>query len=380
MLLRHQIEVNEPGDGFKNDDYKKGKAFVVSLNQPQRTLIKAIFENVPVYKDSLFYDITAWNMPLAYGLPYSSITQMTNVLGKRIEAVMAPKGEISGGKSNSGYLLEWDEFYAPAALYELLNADIIAKVATNQLEIPVTGGNKKFDYGTILIPVSMQSKTSDEVYNKVNAVAEKYGLRFYALQTGNSISGSDPGSNKVLALTKPTIAMIVGTGANATDAGEVWHLLDQRMNIPSTHLEQSVFNRVDLSKYNTIIMAGGTFGDMNKDKLKTWVQAGGVLILTEEAVSWASQNGITDVKFKKARPGADSTQRVGYVQKEQIDGAQQMNGAIFGAEADLTHPLAYGYNTNIVSLFKANKVFPEKSKNPYATPFYYKDKPLQSGW
>jgi len=22
----------------------------------------------------------------------------------------------------------------------------------------------------------------------------------------------------------------------------------------------------------------------------------------------------------------------------------------------------------------------EKSKNPYATPFYYKDKPLQSGW
>jgi hypothetical protein len=380
MLLRHQIEVNELGDGFKNDGYEKGKAFAVSLSQPQSTLVRAIFENISVYKDSLFYDITAWNMPLAFGLPYTSINQTANVFGKKVESVSSPKGEITGGKSLSGYLLEWDEFYAPAALYELLNADIVAKVSTNPFEIPVAGGNKKFDYGTVLIPVSMQSKPGDEVYNKVNEVAMKYGLRFYSLQTGNSLTGSDPGSNKVLALTRPSIALIVGSGANATDAGEVWHLLDQRMNIPATHLEQTIFNRADLSKYNTIIMAGGTFADLNKDKLKTWVQAGGVLILTEEAVTWASQNGITDIKFKRAKPGADSSQRVNYVQREQIDGAQQMNGAIFGADVDLSHPLAYGYNTNTVSLFKANKVFPEKSKNPYATPFYYGSKPLQSGW
>ena len=63
-----------------------------------------------------------------------------------------------------------------------------------------------------------------------------------------------------------------------------------------------------------------------------------------------------------------------------IDGAQQVFGAIFGADVDLAHPLAYGYNQKAVSLFKANKVFMEKSKNPYATPFYYGSKPLQSGW
>ena len=31
-------------------------------------------------------------------------------------------------------------------------------------------------------------------------------------------------------------------------------------------------------------------------------------------------------------------------------------------------------------MFKANRVFMEKSKNPYATPFAYGAKPLQSGW
>jgi hypothetical protein len=119
---------------------------------------------------------------------------------------------------------------------------------------------------------------------------------------------------------------------------------------------------------------------LNKDKLKSWVQSGGVLILTEEAVSWAAQNGITDNKFKKAKSPVDSAQTLTYTDREQVDGAQQVSGAIFSADIDMTHPLAYGYTQNTVSLFKANRVFMEKSKNPYATPFYYGSKPLQSGW
>lgn len=174
--------------------------------------------------------------------------------------------------------------------------------------------------------------------------------------------------------------MIVGPGVNPTDAGEVWHLLDQRMNIAATHLESSVFNRIDASQYNTLIMVGGNYNELNKDKLKAWVQGGGTLILTEEAVSWAAQNGISDVKFKRVRTATDSTQKLTYTDRAQIDGAQQVNGAIVGADIDMTHPLTYGYNQKTISLFKANRVFMEKSKNPYATPFYYGSKPLQSGW
>jgi hypothetical protein len=174
--------------------------------------------------------------------------------------------------------------------------------------------------------------------------------------------------------------MITGPGVNATDAGEVWHLLDQRMNMTATHLEPTIFNRAELNKYNTLILVGGNYPDINKEKLKAWVQAGGTLIVTEEAVSWASQNGISEVKFKKAKTAVDSTKNLSYVDRSQIEGSQQIQGAIFGADVDLAHPLAYGYNQKTVSLFKANKVFMEKSKNPFATPFYYGSKPLQSGW
>ena len=48
----------------------------------------------------------------------------------------------------------------------------------------------------------------------------------------------------------------------------------------ASHLEIAMFNRIDLNKYNSIIMVGGNYSGLNKEKLKTWIQAGGTLILT----------------------------------------------------------------------------------------------------
>ncbi len=379
MLKRHQIEITELPENWSDKDFEKGAAFIVSLNQPQHSLIRGIFDRTLEYKDSLFYDITAWTMPLAFGLTCKELSAAPTS-GAKVRSLNFPKGEITGGRSNYAYLLEWDELYAPAAVNEMLDAGLMVKVATNVFDIHIGNNNKKFDYGTIMVPVTIQKDNAETVATKLGSIAEKYRLRIYSLNTGNVNNGSDLGSSRFVSVTKPSVAMIVGPGVNATDAGEVWHLLDQRMNIPATHLESSVFNRIELNKYNTIIMVGGSYPDLNKDKLKTWVQAGGVLILTEEAVSWAAQNGITDVKFKRAKAPVDSTQKLIYTDREQIDGAQQVFGAIFGADVDLAHPLAYGYNQKRLSLFKANRVYMEKSKNPYATPFYYGSNPLQSGW
>lgn len=378
MLKRHLIELNELPDNWNDKEFEKGSSFIVSLNQPQHSLIRAIFDKTLEYKDSIFYDITAWTMPLAFGLPYKELNAVN--AGAKVDVLNFPKGEVVGKRSSYAYLLEWDELYAPAAVYELQNAGLIVKVATKSFEMSIQGVNKKFDYGTISIPVKMQKQDEGSIASIINALAEKYRLQFYAVSTGNVNEGIDLGSSKFVSLTKPSVAMIVGQGTNATDAGEVWHLLDQRMNIPATHLEQSMFNRVDLEKYNTLIMVGGNYSEINKDKMRDWVQRGGILILTEEAVSWASQNGISNVKLKRVKPATDSTQKLAYTDQAEIDGAQRVFGAIFGADADLTHPLAYGYNQKTISLFKANRVYMEKSKNPFATPFYYGNTPLQSGW
>ncbi len=385
MMLRHQIAIYKPknditanGKTFKVDD-----SFVIPMQQPQHKLLLTIFEKTLNYKDSIFYDITAWTMPLAFGMPYSELSaaQFTsNVLGTKITDDYKLVASVSGGKSNYGYLMEWNDLMAPAALFELQQQQIITKVATEPFEIGINAINKNFKAGTILIAVNNQLLDTEKLYAAINDIAKKYGVPFYALQTGNAISGIDMGSRKFAALTKPSIAMITGAGVNATDAGEVWHLLDQRLNIPATHLEPAIFNRTDLSRYNTLIMVGGAYSELNKEKLKAWVTGGGNLILLEEAVQWASTNAVNTVTLKKAKAPVDSSKRLPYGEQEEIDGAQQMNGAIFSAEVDLTHPLAYGYTEKNISLFKANRVYMEKSKNPYATPFFYKENVLQSGW
>lgn len=385
MLRRHQIDVYNLAGNVRAGtvDFKQGGAYVIPSEQPQHRLLRAIFDKTLAYKDSIFYDITAWTMPLAFGLPYAELgagQYNASLLGEKVTADKVVTGKITG-KSNIGYLLEWPQFYAPAALYELQSAGVIAKVATNVFETFVNGTTRKYGYGTVLVPVSMQTGSGDDLYNRLKAVAEKYGVTVEALPNGNVSSGSDLGSSKFVVLTRPSVALLVGTGVNPLDAGEIWHLLDQRFNIPLTHLETAAFNRVDLARYNTLIMVGGTaYNELNREKLRAWVQAGGTLILTEEAVSWASQAGISNVVLKRAKSGVDSTKQLPYTDREQLEGAQAMSGVVLRAEVDLSHPLAYGYRQPWVSLFKANKVYVEKPKSPFAAPFTYGGKPLQSGW
>ncbi|MEO6612849.1 MAG: M14 metallopeptidase family protein [Chitinophagaceae bacterium] len=378
MLQRHEINVMRSASDITAGgiNFDKENSYVVPLEQRQYKLVRTIFEKTLNYKDSLFYDITSWTMPLAFGLPYAELT----TLPLKTSGLGIPLKTDNPVSSEYAYLIPWGDLNTPAVLYELLNKGLIVKVAMAGFEMQLNDRRTKFSNGSLLVPVKAQPVNSESLYTMISGLGNKYHVQFYAIQTGASASGIDLGSSKFAVVTKPTVAMITGPGVNATDAGEVWHLLDQRMNIPATHLEPVVFNRISLDKYNTLIMVGGTYNELNKEKLKTWVQDGGTLILTEEAVTWASQNGISDVKFKKLKAATDSTQKLAYTDREQIDGAQLIYGAIFGAEADLTHPLAFGYEQKTLSLFKANKVFMEKSKNPYATPFYYGSKPLQSGW
>lgn len=384
MLSRHQIKWYYLKNDLKTGDgsFKKDMDIIVPLNQPQHRLIRTIFERNFNFKDSLFYDITSWTLPLAFGFNSSALNaaQFNENMMEEPFARLEKAAEVKGGLSNYGYLIRWTDFYAPAALYALQQSGVQVKLATSPFEMTGGGAANSYSRGTLFIPAQGQVLSGEKVYTILSQLTAKYELDVTAVTTGAVQSGVDLGSSRFAVIQKPSVAMITGPGVNAIDAGEVWHLMDQRMNIPATHLEPVVFNRVDIGKYNTIIMVGGNYNDLNKEKLKSWVQSGGVLILTEEAVSWAAQNGISEVKFKRAKSPVDSTQRLSYTDREQIDGAQQVNGAIFGAEADLAHPLAYGYDQRTVSLFKANRVFMDKSKNPYATPFLYGSNPLQSGW
>ncbi|HTL09234.1 MAG TPA: M14 family zinc carboxypeptidase, partial [Chitinophagaceae bacterium] len=385
MLLRHKIEVYELNTNVNADNinFEKGNAYLVPSNQPQYRLLRGIFDKTLTYKDSLFYDITAWTMPLAFGLPYAELNAAkynTALKGSRVDSVQHLAGRMRGEKTNYAYAFEWNELYAPRMLFELAENGVLAKVCSSPFEAGNAAGKKKFGYGSILVPVALQKTDPDKLFALLSAAAASNGVDVYPLGTGMSVSGVDLGSASFINVAKPSIALLVGTGVSATDAGEVWHLLDQRFNIPVSQLEIPIFNRVELSKYNTIVMVSGNYAELSKEKMKAWVQNGGTLICMEDAVQWAAQNGITNVTFKKIPAGIDSSVALPYASKFDREGAQLNYGGIFRAGIDLTHPLFYGYQQPYIDLFKAGKTFPEKSKNPYANPAFYGSSPLQSGY
>ncbi|MFM8739581.1 MAG: zinc carboxypeptidase [Cytophagales bacterium] len=382
MVQRQQIDVHKlttnQSLGGKNFDVEN--SYVISFNQPQYRLIKSMVEKRLQFKDSLFYDISSWTLPMAYGLDVEEV-KTPIALGEKISEVKMPEGKIIGN-GGYAYVVEPFGYYLPRATYRLLSKGIRVKVATD----PFFANDKKFERGTLMIHVENQEKISPEqllVYMK--ELAEKDGLDVHALNTGLDYRGVSLGSPTFMALRKPEIAMLVEGNVSATDVGELWHLFDTRYNIPVTLLPISVFNSTNISRYNTIIFPEGGYASINdgaKEKLKTWIQAGGLVLGFESAVNWLTGAGLAKFEMKKddEKDKKELAKPKPYADIEENRGAQETSGAIFEAEADLTNPLFYGYTSNKIPLFKPNNLFMQKASGVYSNPLTYGNSPLISGY
>lgn len=76
----------------------------------------------------------------------------------------------------------------------------------------------------------------------------------------------------------------------------------------------------------------------------------------------------------------DSVKQRRYADLSNTRGAQFIGGSIFHATLDLTHPIAYGYNREEITVFRNTTDFMEIAENAYATPLRYTDEPLASGY
>ncbi len=386
MLLRHKIEIFQLKQDTQLDGqtFKKKESYIIPTNQPQFKLIKSAFEKTTAYKDSLFYDVTAWTMPLAFGLPYAELTTTPNgLMGEKI--IKTPTIETKKVEATNAYayVFKWNEMLAPKLLYELQTQDIVAKVATQSFTFLENGKEEKYENGTIVVPVSTQKVNKESLLKIINSASEKAGVEVHTLSSGFATNGIDLGSNSLVPISKPTVMMFVGNGTSATDVGEIWHLLDTRFKMPVVNVDVERFNNIIISHYNVIIMPSGSYGTLSKDaqeKLKTWVNNGGTLIATEDAVEFLATNAFTKVIFKSAVGKKDSTINLPYYLRTDETRAKDLTGSIFEAKMDLTHPLCYGYTKPMVSVFKSSTLFMLQNNSPYDSPVIFTDNPLQSGY
>lgn len=401
LLAQHGIEVRALRRNVTVGDreFRKGESWVVPAGQAQARLIAELFTRRTEFEDTAFYDISAWSVALAFNLPHAEVSWSTwesrgGLAGDLVALEKRPTGQMRGARANVlAYVLAENGVDLPRALGRLGRAGVKAQVTTKRFGAVPAGGEEavSFEVGSIVIPVGRQPMKRDAIEAVIDEILAKDAVDIVALDRGLSPQGPDLGSPSWETVTAGRVAVLAGGGINAYDAGEVWHTLDVRWQMPVVLLEVSDITRADLSRYDAIVLADGTYGEIAEKEvmaLKRWVEAGGTLIAFDRGPQWtADKLGVhivmdsrADAAGKKGEDTKKVPERLPFAEGEQIERAKKVPGTIFAANVDLTHPLAYGIMADTVPLFRTGTRMLMPSKSPYATPLVFADEPLLAGY
>ena len=296
VLIRHDIKVHRLNKNLRKDGktFLQENSFIVPLNQKKQRLVKAIFSEQKQFKDSLFYDVSAWTLSHAFDVNTTKMKDLS-ALGEVVNGIENPTPK-QVTKAAYAYLFEGHGYYTPKALYALLEANVRVKVGLQSFSL----NGKKYDYGTLMVPVANQSLDENELFSLMKEIAEEAFIDIHSVETGRTL-GIDLGSRNFETISIPKVALLVGDGVRSYDAGEIWYLMDTQYQIPVTKIDVKSIAKRDLSRYTHLVIpsyTGSLLGDAKK-KISSWIKNGGNLIAYRDAIKWANKNKLIEEEFRK---------------------------------------------------------------------------------
>lgn len=401
VLLQHNIQFYalQQATQAGGKSFVPGGAYVVPTAQPHYRLVHSLFEEVTAFHDSVFYDVTGWSLVHGYGLPYAKLKETALVKGEPIKSLPAIVGGVVGGPSPVAYVVSGADYHTAQAVSRLQQAGVLTKVSFKPFRIqppvaqtgsgaqslPRTEGTTDYSYGSIVVPVAGQKQAPDSLYRLVAAIGRQAGVTFTGVSTGFSAQGIDLGSNNIRSLRKPEVALVVGPGVNPSEAGEVWFLTSEHLQLPVTKLDLGSLARADWSRYNTVVLVGGQYNSIDKNtvgRLKSWVENGGTLITTKTASEWAIRQGLVrENLLATSKPDTTkATERVDFERVREREGTRAVAGSIYTADIDITHPIGFGLTDRRLFVFRNGTTYLKSGSSPYNTVAKYTATPFVSGY
>jgi hypothetical protein len=389
LLLAHHLDVYENNQDLtlNGNKFEKGKSYIIPVAQPNSALVQIIFDDKKDYTDASKLGYGA-GFSVAYSTGLAFETANNPAKGAKVETIRQVEVKPFQ-QSNYAYLVDFRDSKAQQLLFGLLEKDLIVKTASKPFSVKTAGGNVDFTYGALLIPVSNQPVSSAELYSLLKTASEKERVNLISVETGYSVKGADLGSSSFRRINKPNVLLLTGGSVSSNEAGEVWHLFDQKLHYPVVRVEQESFGRISLSDFNRIVFAGGNYNSLDArslEALKNWISNGGVLITIGSASSWAINSKLIETPAiaqqttgaGRNRQGQDSTkvetpaasQRGGF-------GGGRVPSSIFETKINLTSPLAYGLTREILAVHRESAPSLPATGNVVAG---YTENPLLNGY
>ncbi|MGF1607558.1 MAG: M14 family zinc carboxypeptidase [Rhodothalassiaceae bacterium] len=387
LLNRHDITVYQLAEDVTIDgtDFDTGQAYIVPMAQPQYHMIRALFDHVTAFEETIFYDVSGWTMPAAYDLDYAPLMGRRfshNLLGEPVTEPRFPQGR-GPTQSDYGYMFDWTGYYAPRALYRLLSEDVIVRVAFEEGEVQTEAGVRPFKRGSLFVPMAGQTVAPERIHAILTRAAQQDGVDIYAVTSGRTPTpGADLGGRSSFKpVPEPRILLPIDGGIISYDAGEVWHQLDHRMHMPVVMVPVEDLSRADLWDYSHIILSGGrpALPDELAEEVRRWTRDGGTVIGVRQGALWAQQH-VLGRKADDTGEEIEQTQRFAYAGLPLYNARDVIGGAIFVSDLDVTHPLGFGYTDRRLPSHKNMAEALLAPNSPVAEVARYGQDPLLSGY
>ena len=265
-------------------------SYVVDLAQPQGHLAKALLEpNAELDSAFLnfelelrrtgqrnrFYDVTAWSLPMAY--------RLQAWWSKNVPAGLAPVGELAREATPPIMRAQYAYAFEPGSESSLRLLASLLKDSVRVWYAPrsFVSGGVRFPMGAFVVRVGVNRA---QVHEVVTARATEGGARVTAIASAGVAQGTDLGSNSVVPVLPPRVALLGGAPASGGSFGFSWFAMDQRIGYPTTLVDVNFVIGADLKHFTVLILPSvpaaalhRALGDSGRTRLAAWVRGGGVL-------------------------------------------------------------------------------------------------------
>lgn len=308
--------------------------YVVALAQPASTLATVLlqphFDMDPAFldeqkrregkrRDTEFYDLTAWALPLLFGVEAWTVgeTPRGDVAQLRAGAATAGAAPLREQPPQVAYVVAWGQNGAAAMLAELLRLGVKARC----IDKAFTLAGVRYPAGSWVVRVQDQPA---DLHARMRELAAAHGVTPFCADSSWVDSGPNFGTNEGLTLKVPRVAMVWDRPVNANSAGWVRYLLEQRYGIPVSPLRTHDLARVELDRFTVLILPessgyAGVLGKPGADAIKGFVERGGVLVTLGSASRWLMDKDVALLASEaepRQKPKGDDKGKEGAVPKE----------------------------------------------------------------
>ncbi len=382
LLMAHGAEVyRAPGeirprgvhayDGTPVSTTLPAGTYVVPLSQPLNRFLRAVLEPEAALPDTFFYDVSAWSLPLAFGIEAYWTDAPVDGNLDLLKAAPRPAGEVVNPDAGYAYLISWRRNGAARAASRLLQRGVRIHYATRGF----TAAGRRFDPGTLIL---FRDGNPADLDDLVNEAATRDGVEAIGVRTGLTDEGPDLGSFRVELMNTPRVAVVADDPASPTSVGACWFLLDRLYHIPHSLIPLSQLTEAGLARYTVLVFpddeAGGDDYAASLDSAQVaaigrWVDRGGVFVGLGGGAFFADADhaGLSGVKevppldsddglSDEDRDARDRERKLETLaERERRERLEELPGTIFRVRVDPQQPLGFGYTTEARVLKISNR-------------------------